>query len=68
VNEKQPEPGAWPERDDVNDEDGPHTSQNMPPDSAQDARRTERRDRSQDVDPDSAESSVDRDDMVGDGA
>ena len=64
--EKQPEPETWPKRDDVTDEDGPHSSRNAPRDRAHDADTSKPRRPSQDVDPDSAESTVDRDDSSGD--
>ena len=64
--DKRPDQDVWPKRDDVGDEDGPHSSQDAGRDNAEDARRHDRG--SKDVDPDSAESSVDRDDRTGDGA
>jgi hypothetical protein len=64
--EKQSQPGGKPTRDAVNDEDGPHSSRHAPRDRAQDANTSTRRRPSQDVDPDSAESLVDRDDTIGD--
>ena len=44
------------------DEDGPHSSGDLPRDRAQDAHTPKDRRPSNDVDPDSAESMVDRDD------
>jgi hypothetical protein len=64
--EQKSDQDVWPKRDDVGDEDGPRRSQDVGKDHAQDARRHDRQ--SKDVDPDSAESSVDRDDRTGDGA
>ena len=66
--EKKSEPDAWPKRDDVGDEDGPHSSRDLPRDRAKDDRKRTGERPSQDVDPDSAESTVDRDDAVGDDA
>jgi hypothetical protein len=62
VPEKRNESDVWPKRDEVSDEDGPHSSRDIPHDRAEDARSRTGKSRSQDVDPDSAESAVDRDD------
>lgn len=62
MTDNNPGPNTWPKRDEVSDEDGPHTSHDVPRDRAQDARTSKGERRSQDVDPDSAESQVDRDD------
>lgn len=67
VPEKHNERDAWPTRDHVSNEDGPHPSRDVPRDSAQDARASKRERRSTDIDPDSAESMVDRDDSVSEG-
>ena len=60
------QPDEWPNRDHVSDEDGPDASRDVPRDRAQNAPRGKNNSASQDVDPDSAESQVDRDDSVGD--
>jgi hypothetical protein len=64
VPEKRPVPDADPKRDQAS-EDGPHSNRSTPRDSAQDAQRKNRKEGSQDVDPDSAESEVDREDSAG---
>jgi hypothetical protein len=66
VPQKQPEPNTWQKRDDVSDEDGPHTTRDVPRQRAEDAGTSKRKRPSQDVDPDSAESTVDREDGVDD--
>lgn len=63
--ENRPETDEWPKRDQVSDGAGPHATQDSPRDRAQDARRRTERPRSHDVDPDSADSQVDRDDTSG---
>ena len=65
--EKQHQPDTWPPRDEVSDEDGPHRNQDVSRESAKDSGASRRERRSQDVDPDSAESMVDRDDSIGEG-
>lgn len=56
--ENTPEPDASTPRED----DGPHSSHDTPRDRAPDAPGGRRKPRSQDVDPDSAASQVERDD------
>jgi hypothetical protein len=64
--EKKPESETWPTRDEVTDEDGPRSSRDIPRERAEDARRHKGGPRSQDVDPDSARSPIDRDDASDD--
>ena len=63
--DKKPEHNESPKRDHVSDEERPHSTHNTPRDRAHDAPSRTGRSRSQDVDPDSAESDVDRDDTGG---
>ena len=62
MSEKKSKTDEWPKRDEITDEDGPHPSRDVPRDRANDARTSKGEQPSRDIDPDSAESMIDRDD------
>jgi hypothetical protein len=59
-----PQPNTPPPRDRARDEDGPHSSQDIPRDRANDARERTTGQRSEQKDPDSADADIDRDDFL----